>query len=349
MVIIVKFIKNKKLKIIIGFVLVTIIASFTTFMCIARKTLVVIVDGKQIKLVTYQKTFDSALRKAGIDIALKDKIDKVLASNIVNNDVITIKHAVNFKVLVDNKELNITSAEKDITLMLDTEKIVISPNDKISPPKEDNLYKDMNVVITRVKTETIQEKKPIDFKIVIKKDTAALKSQSKVVQTGIKGEKNVTSNVTYENGKEVTRKVIKETVVKEPQHKIIAQGTLSTLTLSRGSSSNNSSNIQNIKADTSYNKTFTVKATAYWATDGINNTYTFSGRKAVRNSNGYSTIAVDPNVIPMGTKLYVEGYGYAIAADKGSGVKGKFIDVFFNTSEEASNWGVKYLEVKILD
>ncbi|MGV8980891.1 3D domain-containing protein [Clostridium sp.] len=325
----------------------TIIASLTTFMCIARKNLIVIVDGKQIKLVTYQRTFDSALRKADIDIALKDKIDKVLDSKIVNNDVITINRAVNLKVLVDNKELNITSAEKDIALMLDTEKIVVSPNDKVSPSREDSLSKDMNITITRVKTETVQEKKPIDFKTVIKKDNATLKSQSKIVQKGINGEKNVTLNVTYENGKEVTRKVIKETVVKEPQHKIIAQGTLSNITLSRGSSSNNS--IQNIKADTSSNKTFTVKATAYWATDGINNTYTFSGRKAVRNSNGYSTIAVDPNVIPMGTKLYVEGYGYAIAADKGSGVKGKFIDVFFNTSEEASNWGVKYLEVKILD
>ena len=109
------------------------------------------------------------------------------------------------------------------------------------------------------------------------------------------------------------------------------------ITFSRGGSSITSKDIIN------------VKATAYWAVNGVNNTYTASGKKAVRNPNGYSTIAVDPNIIPMGTKLYVEGYGYAIAADKGSGIKGNFIDVFFNTREEAINWGVKYVKVQILD
>ena len=72
----------------------------------------------------------------------------------------------------------------------------------------------MNVIITRVKTETIKETKPIDFKTVIKNDNNTLKSQSKVSQNGVKGEKSITLNVTYENGKEVSRKVIKETLIK---------------------------------------------------------------------------------------------------------------------------------------
>lgn len=345
MIIIVIFIKNKQRKIVFGLVLVTIIATLTTFMCIMRKNIMVVVDGKQIKLVTYQKTFDLALKKADINITVKDKIDKVLSSKIVDNDVITINHAVNLKVFVDNKELNIASAEKDIALMLNTEKITLNPNDKVSPSIENKLSKDMNVTITRVKTQTIQQKKPIDFKTVIKKDTDTLKSQSKVMQNGIKGEKSITLNVTYENGKEVTRKVVKELVVKKPQNKIIAQGTLSNITVSRGGSSTTSAKTINFNSSSTSSKTLNVKATAYW---GVN-AYTYSGRKAVRDPNGYSTIAVDPNIIPLGTKLYVEGYGYAIATDKGSGVKGKFIDVFFNTLEEASNWGVKYPTVRILD
>ncbi|MBU3143999.1 3D domain-containing protein [Clostridium sp. CF012] len=322
-----------------------IITTTTAFMSIARKNITVVVDGKQIKLVTYQKTVETALRKAKIHIAVKDKIDKVLNSKVVNNDVITINHAINLKVFVDNKELNIASAEKDIALMLNTEKINLGSNDMVYPSIENKLSKDMNIIITRVKTETVQEKKPIDFKTVIKNDKDTLKSQSKVLQNGINGEKSITLDVTYKNGKEVNRKVIKEMVVKEPQHKIIAQGTMPARTLSRGASSK----ALNIRATATSEKTLNVKATAYWAVDGINDTYTFSGRKAVRNSSGYSTIAVDPNVIPLGTKLYVEGYGNAIAADKGSGVKGNFIDVFFNTREEALHWGVKYLKVRILD
>lgn len=57
---------------------------------------------------------------------------------------------------------------------------------------------------------------------------------------------------------------------------------------------------------------------------------------------------MDPRVIPYGTKLYVEGYGYAIAEDTGGAIKGNKIDVYFNSAEECSNWGVRYVNVYLL-
>lgn len=364
----VKLIKNKRTKIAIGFMLVTIISTLSIFMFLIRKNITVVVDGNPTKLVTYQKTFGSALKKSNINVGVKDKIDKGLDSKIVNNDVITIKRAVNIKVLVDNKELNINSAEKNVSRLLTSQKISMSVNDKISPSIETKLSKGMNVTITRVNTKTIQQSNPIDFKTVFKKDNSILKSKTTVSQNGVKGEKKITLNVTYENGKEVTRNVIKETLVKEPKSKIIVQGTLPAITYSRGASSKTSTNSVNVKSTQSASKkvnntspnvinvkatpkssgnTLYVKSTAYWAFNGVNNSYTASGQKAVRNPNGYSTIAVDPNIIPLGTKLYIEGYGNAIASDTGSGIKGKYIDVFFNTQGEATNWGVKYLKIHI--
>lgn len=59
-------------------------------------------------------------------------------------------------------------------------------------------------------------------------------------------------------------------------------------------------------------------------------------------------VAVDPNVIPMGTKLFVEGYGEAIAADQGGAIKGNRIDLFFDSRQEALNWGMKTVKVTIL-
>ncbi len=59
-------------------------------------------------------------------------------------------------------------------------------------------------------------------------------------------------------------------------------------------------------------------------------------------------VAVDPRVIPMGTRLYVEGYGNAIAADQGGAIKGNRIDLFFDSRQEAMSWGMKTVKVTIL-
>ncbi len=59
-------------------------------------------------------------------------------------------------------------------------------------------------------------------------------------------------------------------------------------------------------------------------------------------------VAVDPNVIPMGTRLYVEGYGNAIAADQGNAINGNRIDLFFDSHQQASKWGIKTVKVTIL-
>ncbi|MGV3465190.1 MAG: LysM peptidoglycan-binding domain-containing protein [Heyndrickxia sp.] len=60
-------------------------------------------------------------------------------------------------------------------------------------------------------------------------------------------------------------------------------------------------------------------------------------------------ISVDPNVIPLGSKVYVEGYGYAIAADTGGAIKGNKIDIFIPSLSKAKQWGVRNVEVKIID
>jgi uncharacterized protein YabE (DUF348 family) len=321
----------------IQFVAILSIAVFIFFICVFRKSITVVVDGKQIIFITFQTTVGDALKKKHISIDAKDKISKNLNSKIVDNDVITIRRAVNLKVAVDGKELNIKSAEETIGSMLNSEKIALTPEDKLIPSKESKLSEGIKVVITRIETKVITESAPINFKTVVKNDSSMLTSESKVLNQGQNGEKQITTSVVYENGKEICRKIIKETVTKAPIDKVMAQGTLSTISLSRGSTSVPSG--QSIK----------VKATAYWAVYGVGSTYTSSGRKAVRDPNGYSTIAVDPRVIPLGTKVYIDGYGYAVAADEGTAIKGNFVDVFFDTYKEACNWGVKYVNAYIVE
>lgn len=101
-----------------------------------------------------------------------------------------------------------------------------------------------------------------------------------------------------------------------------------------------------------------VVATGYYA--GVESTgkspghpeygITYSGLKVHRDENTISTIAADPEVFPLGTILYIPGYGYGIVADTGSAIKGNVIDLYFETKEDVfAQWGKKQLQVYIVE
>jgi 3D (Asp-Asp-Asp) domain-containing protein/LysM repeat protein len=94
-------------------------------------------------------------------------------------------------------------------------------------------------------------------------------------------------------------------------------------------------------------KEITVTATAYTANCEGCSGITATGIDLKANPNA-KVISVDPNVIPLGSKVYVDGYGYATAADTGGAIKGNVIDVFIPSKEEAIQWGRKQVKVTIL-
>lgn len=111
---------------------------------------------------------------------------------------------------------------------------------------------------------------------------------------------------------------------------------------------------ESYKETTPQGKTIVVKATAYTA-DPSENGGTYGGR--VLTATGFDlsanpsakVIAVDPKVIPLGTKVHVEGYGTATALDTGGAIKGNRIDVLMPSKSQSSNWGVKTVKVTILN
>lgn len=92
---------------------------------------------------------------------------------------------------------------------------------------------------------------------------------------------------------------------------------------------------------------FSVIATGYCGCDKCN--YPYGGQPAYNGQPlSYGVVAVDPSVIPMNTRLYIEGYGEAIAADQGNAIKGYHIDLYFPSHQQALDWGIKRINVTIL-
>ncbi|HHQ4319923.1 3D domain-containing protein [Clostridium perfringens] len=105
----------------------------------------------------------------------------------------------------------------------------------------------------------------------------------------------------------------------------------------------NSTSSSQPSSDGKYKKTLSMEATAY-----SGGTLTAMGLKPVRDPGGISTIAVDPSVIPLGSKVYIPGYGYAIASDTGGVIKGNIIDLYMNSHDECTSWGRRQVTLHIV-
>ncbi|MGP4106254.1 LysM peptidoglycan-binding domain-containing protein [Virgibacillus sp. L01] len=134
-----------------------------------------------------------------------------------------------------------------------------------------------------------------------------------------------------------------------------APATASIKSSSNESSNNESSSNESAKSskqekssqDSPEGKTISVSATAYTADCTGCSGVTSTGVDLNANPNA-KVIAVDPNVIPLGSEVYVEGYGYATAADIGGAIKGNKIDIHVPTKDKAFDWGVRTVDVTII-
>ena len=103
-----------------------------------------------------------------------------------------------------------------------------------------------------------------------------------------------------------------------------------------------------VKEEIKVKEQITVAATAYTAEcQGCSGT-TKTGINLLENPDE-KVIAVDPNIIPLGSKVYVEGYGYAVAGDIGGGINGHEIDVFLSEQQDAVDWGRQQVKVAIVE
>ncbi len=207
--------------------------------------------------------------------------------------------------------------------VLQEAQITVGPNDRVVPGLDEEAADTIKVI--RVEKINVTEEKDIPFEIERRNDGNLLKGQQQIMQQGKKGLEKNSYEVILEDGKMAAKNLVERVLVKKPVSQIVLAGT--SQTVSRGNQTIN------------FEKSLTVSATAYTHTG--QNTYTGIAPKV-------GIIAVDPKVIPLGTRMYIDGYGYATAMDIGGSIKGNRIDVFFDTKEECMKWGRKKVQVFIL-
>lgn len=304
-----------------------------------------IADGTVQSYLTPEKTVRAFFKAEDVTLFEKDKLSVDLDAQIISGMSMKIDRAVSVELSADGEVVTYLTPEKTVQAFLEAENIPYNEKDKFSVALDAPVESGMEMSIVRVTSEVVEEIQSIAFGVAEKKDSTMLKGRSVVKQEGIKGEKKITKEITYEDGVEVAQVELSEEVIKEPVDKIVAVGTKVVQTVKKPSTSSIlASRGGSVPSSLSYSKAYTVQATAY-ALDGI----TATGTKPRRVEGGWSTIAVDPRVIPYGTKVYVENYGYAIAEDTGGAIKGNIIDLYMNSRSAALTWGRRNVTIYILN
>ena len=265
--------------------------------------------------------------------------------------------------------------------------------DTLSCSSETQTYDGMTIELVHTETRIEEEDTTVPYPVNYYEDPDLEPGAEIVLVAGQNGLTHVKSEVTYRNGKEVSRVIVQETVQTKPVTQLVirgvdrtimeqpadpepaeqaapaassgtASGSSSSGSSSSGGSSSGSSSSGGSRYDGSaetsgnvimtssgesytYIDVMTCSATAYTCEGYVGHTY--SGTLA-----RVGAIAVDPTVIPLGTKMYVVSndgqyvYGYCVAEDIGGGIKGNKIDLYFDTYAECWDFGVRMCTVYIL-
>lgn len=278
-------------------------------------------------------------------------LTQVVASNIgeltPSQTLSQLMFAKRATILVDGKARSIWTSARTVEDAVTFAGVKLGPLDRIEPDPANQLMDDMQVKVIRVMQQLVQEEVVMPYRTVKVASRALNRGETREVRPGVNGKVVNTYQVVIENGQEQERTLVDSVTVVQKQDRMIEEGTIATI--SRGG--------QVMR----YSKALDVVATAYTA--DINPAtgkpddpwlgMTASGKKAVAGL----TIAADPKVLPMNTRVYVEGIdaqgkkysGIYVVMDTGSAIKGNKIDIFMSTYEQTRNFGRRKMKVYLLE
>lgn len=295
---------------------------------------------------TTESTVKDILNEAGVELADHDSVEPSLESRVDNSGEISIDKAFQVTLKDGEKSTKVWSTSTTVADFLKNENIQLSELDRLESDKEQMLLPKSVVSIVRVEKVTDVVEEPTNFDVKTRTDDSLLKGREKVVREGENGKIRKRFEIVKENGKEVSRKLIREHVVAQPKTKVVSVGSKVALASAAPKSSTVKTSVSRGNGSES-GKVMYMNATAYTAHCTGCSGITATGINLAANPN-LKVIAVDPSVIPLGSKVWVEGYGYAIAGDTGGAIKGNRIDLHVPNDAVAKKFGRRQVKIKVL-
>jgi uncharacterized protein YabE (DUF348 family) len=315
--------KNLTVCIVLLFILMTVTGFVSGY-----KTVNVLVDGNTQVVNTLFSSPGRILEQAGVQLQDKDEY-RLSTDEVKNHTVITVYRAVPVTVEFQGKKQEFITGKPTVGELL-SELGYNGAGYDVTPGMTSKIQEKLNIKVEAVSEKIIEHEEQDAYQTVRQPDPDMEKGSEQVVQYGANGVKTLKVKELYRDGVKTGEEVIDSTETVPSQPEIIKVGARDTVTTSRGAMR--------------FNRTIYMEASAYLPSDGGGAGITATGMAARRG-----IVAVDPNVIPLGTRLFIPGYGMAIAADTGGAIQGNKVDLCMENYGEAMDFGRQTVKVYVLD
>ena len=310
-------------------------------------------DGATKMVDRFGGTVSDALEAAGVAVERGDIVEPAEDTKLENGMEITVQRMVNVTVQADGEEITAkvvaASAEEAVEeagVALGNEDALYFVYDvgEVLVPRGTTVQNDVTIRVERIETETVTETEVLPYETEYKEVDNRYKDEEKTVTRGVNGEKQVTYKVTYADGVEISREAVSEEVVKEAVDAVVERGTKA-----RADAVGNKTFVDHTGTTVGYDWAITGECTAYsWEAGSV----TSMGTSV---QHGY--VAVNPNVIPYGSLLYITSpygewnYGYCYAMDTGgAAMSGRIVaDLFYDSEDYCNEFGRRQMTVYVVE
>ena len=302
------------------------------------KEVSIIVGGEEVRTVyTASARVGATLAQVGINVNEGDVIEPAPDTRVEAGDTINITRAYPVPIMVDGELVEIRTVGCTVQEALNMANIKLGLDDKVLPAASQRVSADTKVRVIRVTYAYEAVEEALGYNTERRMDPTLEKGKTRIAREGVPGRIRRTMKLTYEDGNEVKRVAVSSEVIKDPVDQILIVGMriIPRLLHTASGKTYEYTEMREMLA-TAYEPG--PRSTGKWA-DG----FTYTGAKATKG-----VVAVDPKVIPLGTRLYIPGYGEALAADIGGAIKGNRIDLCYDTVKEALQFGRRTVKVYIL-
>ncbi|MBO5317891.1 MAG: G5 domain-containing protein [Oscillospiraceae bacterium] len=311
------------------------------------QTTYVITDGEE---VTVHKTFETnpvhVLDEAGLSLDADDLYTTQPGDGVSE---ITVQRGQEITISNCGEPMVVTSYGETLEALFNRLGIPVYDHYQVSLPLDTQTFDGMEVTVQSVVEMEQTYTQELPFETTYCNDPNLPEGQEELVQEGVSGQVSYRANVVYVNSQEQSRTVLEEKVIQQPVKEIIRVGTGTGEPT--GSPAIGDGVIITAEGEVlTYSRADQFKATAYTHTDAGCNMTTATGT-TVR----VGTVAVDPKVIPYGTRMFIvtnDGkyiYGVGTAEDCGGAIKGNRLDLYFPTDPECRSFGIRNCTVYFLE